>query len=175
MAARKTTPKKGSSRDSTGRFRRGNTEGRGNPHLKAIAAFRRVAREAITPAQIEKSLAHLLAVGLGEKTRSALDAEGNEVSLEPTFSEQVAALKVLYERVLGKVTELQIAVQLPDIKTAADLPQASAAVLEAARSGELTGADVVALNATLAATRQHFADAEFERRLAQVEARQADE
>lgn len=88
MAAEREADEKAAGRDAGGRFAQGNKAGRGNPHHRKVARLRAALLERVTPDDIAAVVAALVA-----------KAKGGDV----------AAIKLLLDRVFGRVTDLDTA------------------------------------------------------------------
>jgi hypothetical protein len=111
-------------------------------------------------------LAEQLLEGEAEQlTRKAVDLanQGN-----------ISALKFCLERVLPIRKERSIEFELPPVHNAQDLPRAFQSILTAAGEGRITPAEAQSLSDVLKSQAQAFESAEMDRRVQELEDRQAE-
>jgi len=104
-----------------------------------------------------------------------LDEEGEEVArtaLKLARKGNVAALRLVMERLLPPSRRRTVSIDLPEIVTPADVPRALAAVTAAVGRGELTPDEGAALGSLISATRQALELAEIDLRLRKLEGEQ---
>lgn len=96
-----------SGRDKRGRFTEGNPGGPGNPNARQAAALRSTIREAVTPEDM---------------------AEVMRVLLDKAKAGELAAIRELLDRTIGKPTESELAdrLDLLEVRAAALLDQGAA-------------------------------------------------
>ena len=84
----------------------------------------------------------------------------------------VAALRLVLERLLPAQRRRTVSIDLPPIKVAGDIPRALAAVTAAVGRGELSPDEGAALGSLIGATRQALELAEIDLRLRRLEGEQ---
>jgi hypothetical protein len=138
-------------RDLTGKFARGNKVGRGRP-----AGSRN---------QATVVLQELLdGAGKGLTARCIKMAHDGD----PT------ALRLVMERLIPPRKDRPVSLRLPKINTAAEVSKATAAVLRAVASGEITPSEGEIVSSIIEMRRRAIETAEFESRLAALEEKQID-
>ena len=108
-------------------------------------------------------------------SQTLLDGEAEALTrkaVELALSGNIAALKLCLERILPPQRERPLAVELPLIKSAAELPHVTSAILAAVGRGELEPSQAAAL-AAIAATHGRVLElSELEKRIAALEKKQ---
>lgn len=106
--------------------------------------------------------------------QALLDGEAEELTrlaIERAKDGDMAALKLCLERILPPTKERPLpAFELPEAATASDLPKLTAALMQAAASGELLPGEAASLAALVASHSKAVELAELESRLAALEA-----
>lgn len=98
------------------------------------------------------------------------EAEGlTRKAVEMALDGNMAALRLCLERLLPPRKERPLAVKLPDISDAGDLPKLTAALLAAVASGELTAGEAAGLSSLAANHGKALELAELERRITALE------
>jgi hypothetical protein len=87
----------------------------------------------------------------------------------------LAAARMVLERLAPPVRERPLALDLPDTSTAEGISAAQRAVLEAVGAGEILPAEATALSSVVDARRKAFETEELERRISLLEERHAKE
>jgi len=87
-----------SDRDNRGRFAKGNPGGPGNPNARHAAALRSTIREAVTPEDM---------------------AEVMRVLLDKAKAGELAAIRELFDRTIGKPTESELSERLDQLEARA--------------------------------------------------------
>lgn len=87
-----------SERDDLGRFKTGNAGGPGNPNARQTADLRAMVRDAVTP----EDLAEVVRVLIGK-------AKGGEL----------AAIRELLDRTIGKATDANLSARIEELETRA--------------------------------------------------------
>jgi hypothetical protein len=104
----------------------------------------------------------LMEGGAEEVTRAVVDAaKGGDL----------AAARLVLERLAPPMRERPISIDLPDTTTAKGIEKASQAVLDAAASGDLLLGEAQVLTGIIESRRKALETQEFEKRLAALEAR----
>jgi hypothetical protein len=125
--------------------------------LSDVYALMIGAQDAATAAQLQKH-------------RKLLDVTPNATRLAKAGN--VAALRLVLERLLPAQRRRTVSIDLPPIKVAGDIPRALAAVTAAVGRGELTPDEGAALGSLIGATRQAIELAEIDARLRRLEEEQ---
>jgi hypothetical protein len=89
------------------------------------------------------------------------------------MSGDTVALRLAIERILPARKSRPVQIELPAVETAADLPAALSVVIEAAAQGELTPEEAAVFAGMLETKRRSFETVEIERRLVELEQREA--
>jgi hypothetical protein len=106
--------------------------------------------------------------------QALLDGEADALTrktVELALEGNLAALRLCLERLLPPRKERPIAVKLPNISGAADLPKLTCALLAAVGKGELTAGEASALSTLIANHGKALELAELEQRVAALEQR----
>jgi hypothetical protein len=90
-------------------------------------------------------------------------------AVELALEGNIAALRLCLERLIPPRKERPLAVRLPDISGAADLPKLTAALLAAVGKGELTAGEASALSSLVSNHGKALELAELEKRVAALE------
>jgi hypothetical protein len=104
--------------------------------------------------------------------QALLDGEAEALSrkvIELAMSGDATALKICLERILAPRKDRPIALALPQIGSAEDIPKATGAIVQAVASGELTPQEGQAIAGILEQHRRSLEIAEIETRLARLE------
>ena len=107
--------------------------------------------------------------------QALLDEDGPEVAraaLKLAKQGNVAALRLVMERLLPPSRRRTVSIDLPTIATPADVPRALAAVTAAAAAGQITPDEAAAFGSLISATRQALELAEIDLRLRKLEGEQ---
>ena len=107
--------------------------------------------------------------------QALLDEDGPEVAraaLKLAKQGNVAALRLVMERLLPPSRRRTVSIDLPKIVTPADVPRALAAVTAAAAAGQITPDEAAAFGSLISATRQALELAEIDLRLRKLEGEQ---
>lgn len=119
-------------RDGSGRFRRGNSGGPGNPHVRRLGAFQTAVREAVEPADLADAMRSLASITRGEM---------QDGGTYPSPADRIAAARVLVERCAGKAEApprfVPDAIDLGPMESAADALKAARRIVVAMASGAL--------------------------------------
>ncbi len=91
--------------------------------------------------------------------------------LEQALSGDMDACKVILDRLFPRPKDVPVALDLPDLDGAADLPRATAAVLQAMSRGALTPSEAATVVSALAGHGKLVELAELENRLSKLEER----
>lgn len=142
----------GKHRDSSGRFRKGNPGGPGNPNITRQSQFKRAVEEATTPEDILRVLQVLKDLALGG---------------------DVTAARTWLDRVLGKPTQASGAefdgIELPDISTASGVVEGCRAVFGALRQGSIDPSAAMQIGSVLELARRAVETQQLEVRVAELE------
>ena len=101
-----------------------------------------------------------------------LDAEGEEVAraaLEKAKGGDVAALRLVMERILPPQRRRTVSIDLPPIETAGDIPRVLAALTQAAARGEISPGEAAEFGALVASTRQALELIDLDLRIRRLE------
>jgi hypothetical protein len=108
-------------------------------------------------------------------TRAAailLDGEAEDLArkaVELALAGDAAALRLCLDRIVAPRREQPVSVALPEIRSAADIAGAMAALVAAAARGEVTAGQALALSQTVETYLRAIDATEFERRLRKME------
>jgi hypothetical protein len=133
----------------SGRFRKGQS---GNPRGKPKGCRHHATR---------------IAQAFLDGQAAALVAKAVEVALQG----DVAALRVCMERLVPPRKDAPVSITLPVVRTTADLPGASQAILQAVADGQLTPSEAQAIAGIIADHRKNLEVGDLEARVAILENR----
>ena len=107
--------------------------------------------------------------------QALLDEDGPAVArtaLKLAKAGNVAALRLVMERLLPAQRRRTVTIDLPPIEVAGDISRALAALTKAATSGQITPDEAAAFGSLISATRQALELAEIDLRLRKLEGEQ---
>jgi hypothetical protein len=114
----------------------------------------------------------------GSRNRSTLALEAifegeaealSRRAIEMALEGDGPAMKLCLDRLLAPRRDRSITFELPEIETAADLPLATAALLRAVSSGEITPSEAADIGKAVAAHIEAITAADLNRRLVEIE------
>jgi hypothetical protein len=103
----------------------------------------------------------------------AVDEDGKPktVKVWPNLAQQIGAAKWLGDKTAPPAKDRPITFDLPSVATTTDAMAASAAILEAVASGQLTPSEAQSVAAVLESHRRLIESADLERRISELEER----
>ena len=90
-------------------------------------------------------------------------------AVELALQGDVAALRVCLERLVPPRKDAPVSIVLPQVRTTADLPSASQAILQAVADGQLTPSEAQAIAGIVADHRKNLEVGDLEARVAMLE------
>lgn len=107
--------------------------------------------------------------------QALLDGEGEALTrraVEAALGGDMVALRLCLERICPAPKDRPVRVKLPEVRSAADLPGVTSAILAAVAGGRLTPGEAQAVAGLVEAHRRALEVADIEQRLAALEAKQ---
>ncbi len=142
----------GNGRDRRGRFTQGNPGGPGNPQIRRLSEYRAAIAEAVSVDDLKAILVKLV-----EKAKAG----------------DLLACREVLDRVLGKPAPTAagepVAVNLPPLRSAADVLSAVDEVFSALRAGKITAGDASIISTAVEVGRRAVETVELEGRIAALE------